>query len=597
MGHRSDQRQLFAADSQYLEFVGRESFYGFLAMHGRELFRDEDFAEFYCHTVGRTSVAPSLLMTALVLQAHDDVSDAEAKARADFDLRWKVALGVGVDDRPFAKSTLQEFRAQLVIHDRAGSVLVRSLEYARAHGYLKKHKIRAALDTTLILGRGAVKDTYNLIGDGIRLLARALASVEELAAEAWAAREGYERYFASSLKGASEVDWEDAGSRESFLTSILADGERLLALARETRERLEAESAEDARIAEAASLLTRLLWQDVEPSERGGWKIKKGTAKDRVPSAHDPEQRHGHKSRNRSFTGHKASVAVDVETGLVLEADVIGGNEPDGARASELVEAAESNAAVEVEQVIGDTAYGSMETRASLGEREVIAPTVKPHTKRLPKDAFEIDVEGDVVRCPAGHETREWRWRSAGKDASGEPIRVKAYAFPTKLCRACPRREECIGPGPRRRGRRIQLHPQEAKLQAARALERTEYFGEQYHDRVIVEHRIARMVQLGIRQARYFGRTKTRFQVLLAAAVANLTRVMGAEATDTDGTDDTKPSTRSHRLLTTLLEALRTLREAFRAPAALQPLFRLSHHPTPLHNITCATIPRFRPGF
>jgi hypothetical protein len=37
-----------------------------------------------------------------------------------------------------------------------------------------------------------------------------------------------------------------------------------------------------------------------------------------------------------------------------------------------------------------------------------------------------------------------------------------------------------------------------------------------------VEHRIARLVQLGIRQARNVGRTKTLFQVCLVAAVANL---------------------------------------------------------------------------
>ncbi|MFB3119837.1 MAG: hypothetical protein ACE1Y2_04845, partial [Stenotrophomonas maltophilia] len=35
----------------------------------------------------------------------------EAKQRADFDIRWKVALGIEVEDRPFAKSTLQLFRA------------------------------------------------------------------------------------------------------------------------------------------------------------------------------------------------------------------------------------------------------------------------------------------------------------------------------------------------------------------------------------------------------------------------------------------------------------------------------------------------------
>ena len=42
---------------------------------------------------------------------------------------------------------------------------------------------------------------------------------------------------------------------------------------------------------------------------------------------------------------------------------------------------------------------------------------------------------------------------------------------------------------------------------------------------MVVEHRLARLVQLGIRQARYFGRAKTKFQLYLAATVANLTLV------------------------------------------------------------------------
>ena len=42
-----------------------------------------------------------------------------------------------------------------------------------------------------------------------------------------------------------------------------------------------------------------------------------------------------------------------------------------------------------------------------------------------------------------------------------------------------------------------------------------------------MEHRLARLVQLGVSQARYFGRTKTLFQLLMAATVANLTLVAG----------------------------------------------------------------------
>ena len=57
-----------------------------------------------CPDNGRNSVPPSLLATALLLQAHDRVSDDEAKARADFDMRWKVALGIGMDQRPSPKA-------------------------------------------------------------------------------------------------------------------------------------------------------------------------------------------------------------------------------------------------------------------------------------------------------------------------------------------------------------------------------------------------------------------------------------------------------------------------------------------------------------
>ena len=91
----------------YLDLVGRDTFYGLLASLRGKLFRDTDFAVLYCPDNGRASVAPSLLVTALLLRAHDRVSDAAAKARADFDIRWKVALGIEIEDRPFAKSTFQ----------------------------------------------------------------------------------------------------------------------------------------------------------------------------------------------------------------------------------------------------------------------------------------------------------------------------------------------------------------------------------------------------------------------------------------------------------------------------------------------------------
>ena len=171
LGKRGPQRGLFEADTAYGAFVGRDSFYGWLASQRGELFRDEAFAGLYVLDNGRPSVPPSLLATALVLQTYDGVSDDEAKQRADDDPRWKVALGVELDARPFAKSTLQEFRAQLIVHEEQAAIFRTSLEVARRRGTFRtksgeQRKLKVALDTTTILGRGAVKDRTTCSGTG-----------------------------------------------------------------------------------------------------------------------------------------------------------------------------------------------------------------------------------------------------------------------------------------------------------------------------------------------------------------------------------------------------------------------------------------------
>ena len=48
-----------------------------------------------------------------------------------------------------------------------------------------------ALDTTNILGRGAVRDAYSLLADGTVKLLRALSQVEGISAGKWAKAQGY----------------------------------------------------------------------------------------------------------------------------------------------------------------------------------------------------------------------------------------------------------------------------------------------------------------------------------------------------------------------------------------------------------------------
>ena len=367
LGERSDQRGLWEADRLYLDHVGKDTFYGLLASLRGQLFRDADFAEFYCVDNGRDSVPPSLLATALLLQTHDKVSDAEAKARADFDLRWKVALGIEIEDRPFAKSTLQVSRAQLILHDKVRAVFESSLRLARQSGYLKKRGMRVALDTTNILGRGAVRDTYNLLADGVVKLMRALAAVERSTLRNWAEAQGYERHLGSSIKGESAIDWSDKEARAGLLSTIVADADRLLEVARQAQGALAEGSPERQGIVAAAELLGQLLLQDVECTG-DGIGLEDGVSKDRMMSVHDPEMRHGHKSSSRRFNGHKAAIVVDTDSQLITAVEVLPGNAPDNLGALELVERSEANTGVPVEESLGDAAYGDGDTRQAFAD-------------------------------------------------------------------------------------------------------------------------------------------------------------------------------------------------------------------------------------
>ena len=522
---RSDQLGLFQADQHYLDFVGRDSFYGRLAQARGRLFSDEDFAVLYCADNGRPSVPPSLVAIGLLLQAHDKVSDQEAARRAKLDIGWKVALGIAIECQPFVKSTLQLFRSQLLIHDEARAIFLASIEEAKRQGLLKGKQRTIAIDTTPIFGKGAVKDTYNLLATGIKMLARTLAATAEQEPEDWAAAHDLARYFGSSIKGEAAIDWDKKSEREALLAGIVGDAKRLLLIAQQVRSELGPEHPLDQDIKASAELLCQLLAQDIETDEAGEPKLKEGVAKDRMPSAADPDMRHGRKSKSNRFDGHKASIAVDTDDGVITDLDVIAGNAPDNEDALDLVEGTEQNTGDEVDKTIGDCAYGDGETRKQFAEagRELVAKVPRRPAGQLSKDEFDIDLDSDCVTCPAGHTTRHWNRRRLGE------YDTKVFSFPAEVCAACPLKAQCVKQKAKG-GRTITIHPQEEMLQAARAYQTTEQFREDNLRRQVVEHRIARLVQLGVRKSRFFGREKTKFQLLMAAAVANLTLAWTAAA-------------------------------------------------------------------
>jgi hypothetical protein len=110
------------------------------------------------------------------------------------------------------------------------------------------------------------------------------------------------------------------------------------------------------------------------------------------------------------------------------------------------------------------------------------------------KSEFAIDLDQMEVHCPAGQTTRGYR--SAGEGRGGQ------FVFSQAGCQA---KNDCSNrPAP------ITTPRQGGRVCAS------EWWW-----------RIARLVGLGIRQSRYFGKKKTRWQVVMAAVVANLSLVVG----------------------------------------------------------------------
>lgn len=518
IGRRSPQRTLFDVGNVFPLELDPQSFHAQLAQAAPHLFRDEDFAACYHTGTGRPSVPPSLLALVTLLQHEAGVADAEAVARTAFDLRWAAVLGRAAGEPLCAKSTLQLFRSHLILHDAVLTVFQTSITAAKSAGLLKGTPLRIALDTKPILGRGAVADTYNLLATGIRQLGQALAQAQREPLEEWAGNHDLRRYFTNpSLKGAADLDWSDPAARREFLTEIVTDARRLLRLTGTLLPTLPGAAA--AAVRETAQLLEQLLLQDVvETTSTGGdlqAELRQGTAPDRCPSATDPEQRHGRKSKSQLFTGHKASVAVEPESQIIVGATVLPGNAPDATQLREQVEQVEANTGQPVAESLGDCAYGSGETRAEFAAagRTLLAKVPAEHSNGglFPKARFTLDLEARQVTCPQGITTTKYTADRAGG---------LLFSFGA-ACAACPLRDQCTTA---KGGRQLRVHPQEALLQAARAFQQTPIGRQRLRERVVVEHRLARLGQLGIGQARYCGRQQTRFQLLLAATVANLRR-------------------------------------------------------------------------
>ena len=511
LGRVDPQQSLLTPELLLGEVVSRGSFYDRLAQVGPELIRDDDFAHLYAPGRGRPSIPPSLLMKVLLLSTKDGTSDRESARRTRADLDWKHALGLELDHGGVGATTLSLFRARVVLHDADQQLFRATLRRAVELGLFPR-KILALIDSSPVLGAGAVADTYALVCSAIRKLV-AQAGQDTLSKTLQRSLKRYLR------EGKPSIDWQDSNARAAELARMVAAAGRLRAA---VADRVAAEPG--GALAGADGLLAAIVAQDVETDPGSGApRLRQDVAKDRIVSTTDPEMRHGRKSKSRRFNGHKMHVVTDADTELVLGLDVGAGNGSDGDTAAELVTELRDGLDLPVTEVVGDMAYGDGDTRAEVeaaGARMTAKVPPAPNSGKFSKTEFTIDLtypDRPRATCPAGRSTTELV--GAGRDSKGR--RTRALAFPAELCATCPLRERCTTSAA---GRRVGLHHHEARLQTARAAQTRRGTITKLRQRPKVERKIDHLQDLGMRKARYIGRRKTRMQLLLAGIVANINR-------------------------------------------------------------------------
>ena len=333
--------------------VPDRSVYAFLADHRHQLFPPEAFADLTRQGRGHPSVAAEVVASVLV-QALEGLSDREAASALRRDIAWKVACGLRLDDEGFHPTVLVYWRNRIRASDRPRRVFEAVRQVVEATGVLAGRR-RRVLDSTVLEDAVATQDTVTRLVAAIRRVRRVVPAVGEVELGA----HDYQR------PGKPDCDWDDPDAKQALVSGLVNDAMAVLAAVQDVE--LGAEPAE------AVALLALVAGQDVEAGERPGtWRIARRVARDRVISTVDPQARHTRKTSAHKRDGYKAHVATEPESGLFTACALTAANAPDGPTGVELLDGEEPGL-----EVLGDSAYGSGETRAALRAAKH-TQTIKP---------------------------------------------------------------------------------------------------------------------------------------------------------------------------------------------------------------------------
>jgi hypothetical protein len=403
------------------------------------------------------------------------------------DKRWQMVLDcLGATQPPFSQGTLYNFRMRLIAHTRDKTLLERTVALAEQTGGFGARQLRAALDSTLLVGASRVEDTLHLLGHALRQAVGLAAQELGTSAAMVVADAGLTLVGHSSLKAALALDWGEPRARERARGLVLEEVARW----QHWLARQQTLATEHPPLQEVMETITQIVTQDTGPDPGGGpggRRLKHHVAPDRRLTIEDKDLRHGRKSSAKTFNGFQEHFVVELDSQVIREVVGRPANEPEHDAVALLAEALETAPGrLQLDVDLGYLASPRIGQWAEQGVYIMARPW--PCGGGLcTKHDFTFDFVPGTVTCPGGPRVP----MSPGSTAH----------FPASACDVCPQRAQCTTANPGH-GRPLTIREDESFQHKLRTKLRTKRGRAALRKRTAVEHAIAHQLAHQGRRAR-----------------------------------------------------------------------------------------------
>ena len=494
------------------------------------IFEDEDFVGLFPEH-GQPALPPWRLALVTIMQFRENLTDRQAAEAVRSRIDWKYLLGYDLTDPGFHFSVLSEFRARLLSGGEA-ILLDKFLQRCRENGLLKERG-KQRTDATRVLAAIRVMNRLELVGETMRAALNAIATEAPLWLRQVAPSEWYERY------GRRIEDYRLPKSQEkraAYAQRVGEDGFQLLDLLAEKDTPKEANS-----LPEVNTL--RLMWsrhysRDEDKKDGGSpgqvrFKSNRelSRASEAIESPYDTDARY--RSRySTNWTGylvHITETCEDDDVHLITHVETTEATVHESQKTESIHQALVEKRLPPGEHLV-DSAYIDAELLVDSRQQhqiDLIGPGRLNNSWQARTEGaydleqFEIDWDNQVVYCPQGKQSGNWK---DGFDNSGAPLIY--VQFSSMDCQPCSVRKLCTR-SKRRRGMGFRPREQYEALQEARQRLESEEGRQLYNRRAGIEGTISQGVRaFGMRQTRYRGLAKTHIQHIATAAAINLERLV-----------------------------------------------------------------------